>query len=116
MSGLIPTDREECPDFFISVLDPYSVDMGTRKPNQSSLVAKEWVVCPTMNGETTVFQSFLNVIKIIEKTGHTWNNFLVFEANYVVTKDTNLAVKMSFIKSHFEGAACTEVRIFRIQK
>ena len=116
MSGLIPTDREECPDIFISVVDPYSVDMFTRKPNQSSLVAKEWVLCPTQNGETTVFQSFLNVINIIEKTGHTWNNFLVFQANYSVTKETHLAMKMSFIKSHFEGAACTEVRIFRIQK
>ena len=79
-------------------------------------MAKEWVVCPAQSGETTVFQSFLNVIKIIEKTGHRGNSLLVFQANYSVTKETHLAMKISFIKSHFEGAACTEVRIFRIQK
>ena len=98
----ISQDLTECPDDHISVIDPYSRDMlsGTEQ---------EWVLCPSpaADGEKSVFQSFLNVIKLTEKTG--WDNYFTFQANYSVTKETNLERKMLHIRTQFEGDACTEV-------
>ena len=71
--GSITTDQTECPENYISVMDPYNVKTYKVQP-------QEWVVCPalTSRGETTLFESFLNVIRLTERTGHTLDTFLVF--------------------------------------
>jgi hypothetical protein len=115
ITGRITKDKAECPDNYIEITDPYSVDTFSRTRNYSSAVDSQWRLCPPAGeGENTVFQSFLNVIKIREKTGPVLDNFLIFQAKYSVMKETNLARRISFIKSRFVGAACTEVRITRM--
>ena len=102
--GSITTDQTECPDNYISVLDPYNVKTYKVQPQQ-------WVLCPglTSRGETTLFESFLNVIRLTERTAHTLETFVTFQANYSVTAEQDLAGKMSFIRAHFEGMSCSEV-------
>ena len=120
ITGRITVDKAECPEYYIQIIDPYSLDTFSTAGNYThglgNVVNNQWKLCPaSADGEKTIFQSFLNVIKIREKTGPVLDNSLVFQANYSVMKENNLARKMSFIKSHFRESSCTEVRVSRMK-
>ena len=95
--------EKECSESFITIEDPYSV-----KPSNRS-ITQLWKLCPTKDPSTTLFESFLNVIILREKTGSFQDAFLIYQANYTVEKDVSLANKYTFLDNNLDDAKCTEV-------
>ena len=93
-------------------MDPFSVvSFSTQASEVENSAKSQWRLCQlSENAEKTIFESFLNVLKIREKSGYKLDNQLRFQANYSVKTESNFERKITFIKKQFRGAPCTEVR------